>query len=74
VDTRGAEVLRVAAVGDGDTDIDLMVLDAQGRTLCEDRLGDHYPMCTLTPGQAARLRIDVINRGPIGAKVQILTN
>lgn len=74
VDARRAEVLRVAAIGDGDTDIDLIVLDAGGRTLCTDSFGDHYPVCTIAPGDGARLRIDIVNRGVIRTTVQILTN
>ena len=58
IDARGAEILRVAAIGDGDTDVDLTVRDAAGRVLCADGLGDHYPVCTLAPEAPARLRVD----------------
>jgi hypothetical protein len=74
VDARGLEILRVAAIGDGDTDVDLIVRDAGGRTLCSDGDGDHYPVCTLSPGAPTRLRIDVVNRGPVWTRVQVLTN
>lgn len=74
VDARGAEILRVAAIGDGDTNVDLIIRDAGGRTLCADGFGDHYPVCTIPAGAPARLRIDVVNRGALWTKVQVLTN
>ena len=74
IDARGAEILRVAAIGDGDTDVDLTVRDAAGRVLCADGLGDHYPVCTLAPEAPARLRVHVVNRGALWTRVQVLTN
>jgi len=74
IDARGAEILRIAAIGDGDTDVDLTVRDASGRLLCADGFGDHYPVCTLSPGAPARLRVHVVNRGALWTRVQVLTN
>jgi len=74
VDARGGEILRVAAIGDGDTNIDLVIRDAQGRLLCQDGFGDHYPVCTLMPRVAGKVRVSVVNRGEIWTKVQILSN
>lgn len=74
VDARGAQLLRVAAIGDGDTNIDLIVRNDQGDVLCADGLDDHYPSCTLSPAVPTRLRINVVNRGDVWTKVQVLTN
>lgn len=74
VDARGAQLLRVAAIGDGDTNIDLIVRNDQGDVLCADGLDDHYPSCTLSPAAPTRLRINVVNRGDVWTKVQVLTN
>lgn len=74
VDARGGEILRVAAIGDGDTDIDLIIRDADGRLLCQDGFGDHYPVCTLMPRAGGKVRVNVVNRGEIWTKVQILSN
>ena len=74
VDARGAQLLRVAAIGDGDTNIDLIVRNDQGEVLCADGLDDHYPSCTLSPAAPTRLRITVVNRGDVWTKVQVLTN
>lgn len=74
VDARGGEILRIAAIGDGDTNIDLVIRDADGRLLCHDGFGDHYPVCTLMPRVAGKVRVSVVNRGEIWTKVQILSN
>ncbi len=74
VEARGGEVLRVAAIGDGDTDVDLAVRDAGGALLCRDGFGDHYPVCTVAPRSSGKMRIDIINRGDVWTRVQILSN
>lgn len=74
IEARGNEILRIAAIGDGDTDIDLTVTDASGRVVCRDRLGDHYPVCTLSPRHTGPVRIDIVNRGAVWTKVQVLSN
>ncbi|MGV9008242.1 MAG: hypothetical protein ACOH1F_00925 [Brevundimonas sp.] len=74
VEARGNEVLRIAAIGDGDTNIDLTVTEPSGRVVCQDRLGDHYPVCTISPQYRGTMRIDIVNRGDIWTKVQVLSN
>jgi len=74
VNARGGEILRIAAIGDGDTNIDLVIRDADGRLLCNSGFGDHYPVCTLIPRVAGKVRVSVVNRGEIWTKVQILSN
>lgn len=74
VDARGGEVLRVAAIGDGDTNIDMSVRDAGGVLLCQDGFGDHYPVCTVSRRQSGKMRVDIVNRGAVWTKVQILSN
>ena len=74
VEARGGEILRVAAIGDGDTNIDLFVSDASGAVVCQDGFGDHYPVCTVSPRAGGQMRIDVVNRGSVWTKVQVLSN
>ena len=74
VEARRHEVLRVAAIGDGDTNIDLTLRGADGRVLCADGSRDHYPVCTLASPEGAPIRIEVANRGRVWSRVQILTN
>lgn len=73
-DVKGGEILRVAAIGDGDTDVDMVVRSADGAVLCEDGQYDHYPVCTLTPRDDVRLRVEIINRGAVWTRVRILSN
>lgn len=74
VEARPGEVLRIAAIGDGDTDIDMSIRDARGGLVCEDGFGDHYPVCTISPREGGKMRIDIVNRGAVWTKVQILSN
>lgn len=74
VEAKGGEVLRIAAIGDGDTNIDLTVRDAAGTLVCRDGFGDHYPVCTTHPRADGRMRVDIVNRGDVWTRVQILSN
>lgn len=74
VEARGGEVLRVAAIGDGDTNIDMVVREPGGALVCQDGFGDHYPVCTVARVRPGPMRIDIVNRGAIWTKVQILSN
>lgn len=74
VEARGGEILRVAAIGDGDTNIDLTVRDAQGAVVCRDGFGDHYPVCTVSPRTGGHMQVDIVNRGDVWTKVQVLSN
>ena len=74
VEARGGEILRVAAIGDGDTNIDLVVRDARGTVVCRDGFGDHYPVCTVSPRTGGQMQVDIVNRGDIWTKVQVLSN
>lgn len=74
VEARPGEVLRVAAIGDGDTNIDLVLRTRDGTVVCSDSSLDHYPVCTVARPVGGPLRIEVVNRGGVWSRVQILTN
>ena len=74
VEARRNEVLRVAAIGDGDTNIDLTLRDQNGAVICADGSRDHYPVCTVSRPQVGPIRIEIVNRGEVWSRVQILTN
>ena len=74
VEARRGEILRVAAIGDGDTNIDLVVRASGGEVLCRDGFGDHYPVCTMRAVDGGRMRVDIVNRGAVWTRVQILSN
>ena len=52
----------------------LTVRDADGTLVCRDGFGDHYPVCTTQPRADGRMRVDIVNRGEVWTRVQILTN
>ncbi len=74
VDARAGEVLRVAAIGDGDTDIGLSIRDQNGATMCRDGFGDHYPVCTVSSRAGGKMRVAVSNRGDVRTSIQLLSN
>ena len=74
IEARRNEVLRVAAIGDGDTNIDLALRDQNGAVICADGSRDHYPVCTVSRPQAGPIRVEIVNRGEVWSRVQILTN
>jgi hypothetical protein len=74
VEPRRNEVLRVAAIGDGDTNIDLTLRDQAGTVICSDSSRDHFPVCTVARPQGGPIRIEIVNRGEVWSRVQILTN
>ena len=74
VEARRNEVLRVAAIGDGDTNIDLTLRAGDGSVICADGSLDHYPVCTLARPRPGPIRIEIVNRGEVWSRVQILTN
>lgn len=74
VEARRNEVLRVAAIGDGDTNIDLALRDQNGAVICADSSLDHYPVCTVARPRPGPIRIEIVNRGEVWSRVQILTN
>ena len=74
IEPRRNEVLRVAAIGDGDTNIDLALKDADGAIICADSSLDHYPVCTVNRPEGGPIRVEIVNRGEVWSRVQILTN
>ncbi|MFC7377561.1 hypothetical protein [Brevundimonas sp. GCM10030266] len=74
VDARAGEVLRVAAIGDGDTDIDLTIHNQSGAALCRDGFGDHYPVCTVSSRAGGKMRVALTNRGDVRTSIQVLSN
>jgi hypothetical protein len=69
----GQELI-IAAIGDGDTDIDLMVYDAKGRLICQDNNIGYYPVCRFTPLWNGRFRVVVLNRGDVYSDTMLRFN
>jgi hypothetical protein len=74
VDARGGLPLRILAVGDGDTDVDLVVRDQNGNVVCQDLDVDHRAACSITPAWTGRFTVDVVNTGSVWTRTMLVTN
>lgn len=71
---RAGEVLRVGAAGDGDTDVDIRLIDGNGNVVCQDLDRDPWGVCAVTPAWTGRFRLQVINNGNVWTRTHIVTN
>ncbi len=71
---RANQLAEVAVVGDGDTDLDLYVYDANGNLIGSDI--DYTDACYVrwTPAWTGRFTIKIINRGSVYNHAVVMTN
>lgn len=71
---KGGEVASISVIGDGDNDLDLQVLDAQGRMITQDN--GHTDACEVhfTPSENAAYRLVVKNWGSSYSDFVLITN
>lgn len=74
VNFRGAEPAMVAAVGDGDTDLDLFIQDEFGNVVCTDRDYTDRLFCQWHPRWTGPFRITVKNYGRVYNRYYVRTN
>jgi hypothetical protein len=60
---RGLEPARVLVSGDGDSDLDLYVLDENGNQICKDDDATDDMVCGWTPRYTGQFVIRIVNRG-----------
>lgn len=60
---RGGEPARVLVSGDGDSDLDLYVLDENGNQICKDDDATDDMVCGWTPKWTGQFMLRVVNRG-----------
>ncbi len=70
----GGRLAEIAILGDGDADLDLLVTDANGNTICLDRSYSDRLYCSFTPAWTGNFHIVVKNMGRIRNSYYILTN
>ena len=70
----GARVAELAIIGDGDADLDLLVTDENGNTICVDRSYSDKLYCAFTPRWDGYFLIAVANQGRVRNSYYILTN
>lgn len=71
---RGGEPALVAISGDGDTDLDLLVYDENGRLICRADGFTDDEICRWTPAWTATFRVVVVNLGRVYNRYRLWTN
>jgi hypothetical protein len=64
----------VTVQGDGDTPLELVVLDARGKRVAADAKNGDRPSVRWTPAGAEPYRVKVINRGGVPNRISLRTN
>lgn len=70
----GGSLAEIAILGDGDADLDLLVTDENGNTICLDRSYSDRLYCSFTPSWNGNFHVVVKNMGRIRNSYYILTN
>lgn len=71
---KGGRLAELAIVGDGDADLDLLVTDDNGNTICRDVSYSDKLYCSWTPAWDGYFLVGVVNQGRIRNSYYILTN
>lgn len=71
---RAGELAIVTVIGDGDTDLDLYVYDANGNLIDSDTDYTDNCVCTWTPRWTGNFRIKIVNRGRVYNRYVLRTN
>lgn len=74
VSFRGGEPAVVGISGDGDTDLDLVVIDENGNVICRADGPSDDEICRWTPRWTGLFRIEVRNLGTVWNRYRIMTN
>lgn len=64
----------VAAIGDGDSDVNIRVLDVSGSLIGSDNAPDYQAVVRWTPSSASRFSIEVHNAGPVPTYIVVYSN
>ncbi len=71
---RGGETAYVCVIGDGDTDLDLFVYDANGNFITSDTDSSDYCVVSFTPRWTGTFYIKIKNLGRVYNNYTIITN
>jgi hypothetical protein len=74
VTARGGEEFSISAIGDGDTDVDIIVFDENGNEVCRDYGLSHVATCSFTPRWTGGFRVRVINWGDVWTRTLITSS
>lgn len=71
---RGSQVAEVGVVGDGDTDVDLVIYDSNGNRVCVSTREGDREYCRFTPAWTGTYTVRVSNYGRVYNSVTVLLN
>ncbi len=71
---RGGETAAVAISGDGDTDLDLFVEDANEQLVCAYTDNTDQGLCVWTPAESGNFTIRIMNHGNVWNEYELVTN
>ena len=74
VDFIGGEYAEVYVEAKSAADLNLTVIDAQGRLVCSDTDASHIAYCGWRPSDTAGFMLKVENNGPVSANYALMTN
>ncbi len=60
--------------GDGDTDLDLYIYDANGNLIVADEDYTDYCICDFRPYVTSQFTIKIVNRGSVYNRYHLLSN
>lgn len=71
---RGGELAEIALIGDGDTDVDLFVFDANNNEICRSTRRGDREYCSWTPAWTRNFTIAAKNYGSVYNQTTLITN
>ena len=74
IEFRAGEYAEVYVEAKDATDLNLTVLDAQGRLVCSDTDMSSIAYCGWTPAEAGSFTLKIDNKGPVSASYALMTN
>jgi hypothetical protein len=74
IEFRGGEYAEVYVEAKAATNVNLTVLDDQGRLVCTDTDISHIAYCGWTPAEGGTFTLKVENKGPAAAAYALMTN
>jgi hypothetical protein len=70
----GGALAMVMVIGDGDTDLDIVVRDENGNVVCQDLGPTDNCLVRWVPGWTGRFTIEITNLGPVYNNYVLMTN
>gem|GEM_PF-5605319 len=70
----GGKSAIIAAIGDGDADVNIVVFDTSRRLIAQDSAPDYQAVVRWTPAVSGRYRVEIRNAGLVGTYLVVLSS